>query len=67
MAYPKLILHQVDGILVEFIQQGASLLVREMLEASLQYTTAIWVSGQIVDTATERVDETKAVGGYPLY
>lgn len=64
--YTKLILHQVGGILVEFVQQRASMLVWQMLKAPLQYSTAVWVSRQIVNVASEGADETQAVGRYPF-
>jgi hypothetical protein len=61
-SYTKLILHQIDGISVEFVQQGASLLIRKMLKAPLQHAAAIRVSGQVKYIATESVDETETVG-----
>jgi hypothetical protein len=59
-----LILHQVDGIPVEFVQQGASVLLRKMLKAPLQHAASIRMGGQVENIAAESVDEGEAVGRY---
>lgn len=43
-AYTKLVLHQVDSVLVELVQERAGLILREMFKASLKDAAAIGVS-----------------------
>ena len=51
--HPELILHQMDGVLMKLIQKGPCLLLRQMLEASLQDAAAIRVRGKVVNVPTE--------------
>lgn len=59
--HAKLILHQVDGILVKLIQQRTRLVFWQVLKAPLKNTAPIWMCGQIVDIATEGFHKSKAV------
>lgn len=51
--HPKLVLHKIDGVLVELIKKWTCLLFRKMFETPLEYPTTIWVCGKIVYVATE--------------
>lgn len=53
VTYSKLILHQVNSVLMELIHQGPRLFLWEMLEASLQHTTAIRVPGKVINVSLE--------------
>ena len=65
--YAKLILHQVDGILVELIEQRASLFLSEMLKAALKDTAPVGMRGQFIDTTAECIDnEIEAFWGNSL-
>jgi hypothetical protein len=41
--YPELVLHEIGGVFVELVKQRPRLFLRKMLEAPLQYTTAVWM------------------------
>lgn len=43
LTYPKLVLHKIGGVFVEFVQQRPRPFVRKMLEAPLQHATAVRV------------------------
>ena len=43
------------------------MILREMLEASLQYTAAIRMRRKFVHVSTERIDEFQSIGGNPFY
>lgn len=56
-AYPELVLHEVQCVLVQLVEQRPGLLLREALETSLQHATSIGMRRQFVDIASEIVDE----------
>ena len=65
--YPKLVLHEIGGVFVEFIQQRPRLLLREMLEAPLQHATAVRVCRKFVHVPAERIDEFQSIRRHPFY
>ena len=60
--YPELVLHQICGVLVKFVQQRPRLLFRKMFEASLQHATAVWVGRKFIHVPTESINEVQSVG-----
>ena len=67
LTYPKLVLHEIGGIFVEFVQQRPRLILRKMLEASLQHATAVRVCRKFVHVPAERIDELQSVRRHPFY
>jgi hypothetical protein len=55
--HPELVLHEIDGIFVQFVQQRPRLLLRKVLEAPLQHTAAVRVGRKLVYIPAERIDE----------
>ena len=66
LSHPKLILHEIDNILVEFVHERSSLFLPQVFEASLKNTAPVWVSRQLENAALESRNETQTVGGHTL-
>ena len=56
MTHPKLILHEVDNVLMKFIHERPSLFLAQVFETSLENATAIRMGGQNVYLASESVN-----------
>jgi hypothetical protein len=59
--YAELILHQVDCVLVQLVQERACLIIREMLEATLQNAAPIGVGRELVNVTAECIDKVEAI------
>ena len=64
--YPKLVLHQVNGVLMQLVKKGSCLLFTHMFEYPLKNPAAIRVCGQLIDTAFEGLDKAKTLRRYAL-
>lgn len=53
-AYPELVLHQLQSMVLQFHEQRPSLVIREVFEAPLQDPASIGMRRQVVDVALER-------------
>lgn len=59
--YTELILHKMVGMPLKFVQQGASVIVGEVFEASLKDTAAIRMRCQVVDVPVECFGESESL------
>ena len=67
LTYPELVLHEIGGIFVEFVQQRPRLLLRKMLETPLQHATPVRVRRKFVHVPAERIDEFQSIRRHPFY
>jgi hypothetical protein len=64
--HPKLILHEVDNVLMEFIHEWPSLFLPQVLEASLKNTTPVRVRREFENATLEGWNETQTIGRHAL-
>ncbi len=54
-------LHKVGSILVKLVEQRTTMIFRKAFETPLQDAATIWVSRQVIDMATEGLEEVREV------